>query len=321
MKYDDMRLACIRGYEWPAELISLTEVLDTLAGVLDINTLRKLIDTYSKSEDIVVTLVTKEYLGVAKLWLSMLSLVEVKQYIVIAGDVETGLFLDSMNVPNCKVILKNHDDKKNKFTSPTGFTEKGLAISVLKFPFVKLLVELGYNVLLIDIDALLLMKPSAEYFENADVAFQRIVYFPPQIAEIWGFAACGGCFWFRANKKAIGFINKVIDIQRITYDDQIALNVALWESNIQWDISGGNEQYISFNNEIEDTKSYFKDQSAKTFDGIIEAQGMNIRALSPALFWRNDIVPLDLSKVVIFHPNSPKTEAGKLEVFKKYGFS
>jgi hypothetical protein len=316
---DSMRLECIKGYQWPPELLHHTRVLDSFAGVIHTIALLKTISHYNKSEDIIVTLVSKEYLHVGKLWLSMIKRLNQKQYIVIAADAETAAFLNEMQVPNCCVSLQGLPEDKEGFVSPTGFTEKGLAISALKFPFVRFILEQGFHVLLLDIDALLLQPVSTEHFTGVDIAFQRIVYFPPQIAEVWGFAACGGCFWFRSSPNALNFINKAIDIQRLTYDDQIALNIALWESNITW-TGSETDEYIPFNKDRDERMLFFGSQGHKFFNGTAENPCIKVRALSPATFWRNDLLPFDSSQVVVFHPNSPKTEAGKLDVFRKYGF-
>ncbi|MGA7966334.1 MAG: hypothetical protein WCB49_10665, partial [Gammaproteobacteria bacterium] len=53
----------------------------------------------------------------------------------------------------------------------------------------------------------------------------------------------------------------------------------------------------------------------------ISSQGTLIaRALPQALFRRHMFMELPLDDIHIFHPNSPKSDEGKLEVFERYGF-
>lgn len=313
-----MREACTSGYEWPLQLKHFTEVFDSFDQYIDTSTLLKIVMRFTKQEDIIVSLVTKEYLGVCKLWISTLVKTGITQYIIIAGDNESAVFLDSLNIPNCKIELQTLSDKEG-FVSPTGFNEKGLAISSFKLLFVKRLIGMGFNVILSDIDALFLKRPTEDHFNKADVSFQRIVYFPVRIAEAWSFAACGGFFRFQSTDNARLFIDDVINIMRITYDDQIALNVALWESGARW-YNNENNAFCNFNHTLQDRITYFKENAAYTVNGVSQVPLLKLRALSPEVFWRNDLIPFDLSKVVVFHPNSPKSESGKLEVFKKYGF-
>jgi hypothetical protein len=305
-----MRTSCISGYEWPDDLLYCTELLDSIEGKIDLAALLNIVDAYDKSKEIIITLLSKEYLEIGKLWISLLNNIDVEQYIVIAADTETGLFLDAANVPNCRVLIDHIVQADTGFKSSTGFTAKGLAITAIKYPLVKLLLELGYHVLLMDIDALLLRKPSKKHFEGADIAFQRIIYFPRFIVRVWGFAACSGFVWFRSNQQTIQLIQNAIQIQKEVYSDQIALNVALWESNVLW------EQKDDIMIDPENQLSAFQSNDKKTIDGFGSSPAIRIRALPSKLFWRNDVVPFDPSLVILFHPNSLKDEQDKLRIFK-----
>ena len=60
-------------------------------------------------------------------------------------------------------------------------------------------------------------------------------------------------------------------------------------------------------------KIHFKDISNKTLNGIGVKTGIRIKSLSPQVFWRNDIVPFEISNAILFHPNSEKTETEKIK--------
>lgn len=312
MKYD-----CIRGYEWPGENHDGSGILNIFRDQLNIEAYSRLITKYNKSDDIIITFLSKEYLELGKLWLSALKRIGLNQYIIIAVDKETGLFLDSLKVPNYKIIVNGHSVAGEKFISRTGFTAKGLEITALKYPFVKLSLDLGFNVLLMDIDALLLRTIPPEYFSNTDIAFQRVVYFPERIAKEWGFAACSGFVWFRRNNKTIDFICRIMELQYQTYDDQIVLNLGLWEEDITWLCK---EHIFPARNDDDLTQrlKFFKQNDDKVFDGHAQNSKLTIRALPPTLFWRNNVIPFRSSEVILFHPNSPKDELEKLRVFREY---
>lgn len=297
--------ACYIGYEWSQEFSGHK-------GKIDVKMFTNIIKSYNKSSAVIVTLVSKEYLNVAKLWLIHFNKLKIKQLIVVSTDIETSLYLDSLKIPNCLIVPNEISGDITKYKSRTGFTSKGLAITTLKFPIVKLILKLGYDALLIDIDAIILKPIPKKYFADIDIAFQRVVYFPETIAKVWSFTACSGFVFFRSSNNAINLVNSAIKIQKKTYDDQIALNVALWKSNVKW----LKAQSVSNNLESKEREKYFTFNSNKTIYGIGVKTGIRLKALPPAMFWRNDIVPLEISKVILFHPNSEKIEVEKLKKLK-----
>lgn len=293
--------ACYIGYEWSQEFSGHQ-------GKIDTKLFTNIIKSFNKSSAVIVTLLSKEYLKVAKLWLIHFNKLKLKQLIVVSTDIETSLYLDSLNISNYLIVLNKNCGDTTNYKSRTGFTSKGLAITTLKYSIVKLILKLGYNTLLMDIDAILLKPIPNKYFADVDIAFQRVVYFPDPIAKVWSFTACSGFVFFRSNKRVLNFINNTIKIQRKTYDDQIALNVALWNNNIKWHKA----ESIIDNFELEERKKHFAINSTKTIYGMGSKTKIRIKALPPNKFWRNDIVPLEISKVILLHPNSEKTELGKL---------
>jgi hypothetical protein len=300
---------CYNGYEWPKKFSGYI-------AKIDVKIFKKIIKLYNINSTVFVTFLSKEYLGVGKLWLTHFNKLKIKQLIVIAVDIETSVYLDSLKIPSCLVDLSAISKGKNNFKSQTGFTSKGLAITNLKYPIVKLILKLGYDALLIDIDAILLKPIPKKYFVDIDIAFQRVVYFPDPIAKVWSFTACSGFVFFRSNNTVISLLNDAIKIQKKIYDDQITLNVALFNCNVKW----LKVQNISHNLELKERKKHFTINSSKVIYGIGVKKGIRVKALPPKIFWRNDIVPLEISKVILFHPNSEKTEVEKLKklsVFNK----
>lgn len=313
----DVASQCINGYEWPSELLSQANSLKSLEGKLDYEEFFRITKSFKNSIPVVVTLLSKEYLSVGKVWLSMLKRTSVEQYIIIAADEESKTFLDSINEPNCRVCLGKFTQNENPFLSKTGFTEKGLSITALKFPIVKELLQLNFDVLLMDIDALLLTDLPLDFFSTVDIAFQRVFYFPKPIARVWNFAACSGFVWFKSTSNTIQLLNMAIERQEKVYSDQIALNIALWESDIKWEYPQNKKKDYQAVAKSEG-KDFFIQNHKNKIHGVSEESGLKVCALPTDSFWRNDFVPLEISNVIVFHPNSPKVEEGKLEVYENY---
>ena len=104
-----MKDSCIKGYEWPAAFSKCISDLDSIETRLDCEMFFKLLYCYDKSEQVVISLLSKEYLNVGKVWLRMLKGAEIKHYIIIALDEETADLLNSHNVPNCRLKLKGFE--------------------------------------------------------------------------------------------------------------------------------------------------------------------------------------------------------------------
>lgn len=317
----DIKTQCINGHEWPIELIDHTKPLYALKEMFDRGELLKMTKSFKTQIPIVITLLSKEYLNVGKIWLSQLNQSDITQYIIFTADKESKLYLDTLNVPNCSLWIKEVNQNAKPYLSKTGFSEKGLSITAFKFPLVKELLKLNFHVLLMDIDAILLSTPPFDFFSSFDLCFQRVFYFPRPIANVWGFAACSGFVWFKSTPKSISFINNAIEEQTKVYSDQIAMNIALWESNIRWfnPFSEKQQELLTFK---EDERiSFFIYIHDKEIIGTSLENGLNVCALSTRAYWRNDFVPANMENVILFHPNSPKDEIGKLEIFKKFGFN
>lgn len=298
---------CYKGYEWSKDISDYEMSIDQ-------KKLKEIIKSYNHKSAIVITLLSREYLNIGRLWLSHIKKLKIKQFVVIAVDIETSVYLDSLKIPNCLVEVAEAIEANKNYKSRTGFSSKGLAITNLKYPIVKLILKLGYNTLLIDIDAVLLKSIPKKYFADIDVAFQRVVYFPDPIAKVWSFTACSGFVFFRSSKSAIDLVNSAIKIQKKIYDDQIALNVALWKNNIEW----LKVESVTDNLEIDERKKHFTVNSTKTIYGIGIESRIRIKALPPNIFWRNEIVSLEISKAILIHPNTEKTEIEKLKKLNSF---
>lgn len=311
----DVLQQCTTGYGWPEDLHCIAKAIESFESETDSEDLIRVSRSFRKSIPLFVTFLSKEYLNVGYVWLSRIKKITLKQCLVIAADVETKVYLDSVNQPNCQIKLEEYKKSNKPFYSKTGFTKKGLSITSLKYSIVKVLLEKGFDVFMVDIDAIIMTDLPLKRFSNIDIAFQRVYYFPEPIAKIWGFAACSGFVWLKSNTGTIDFIKKTINRQLKVYSDQIALNIALWESEIKWIYQKSiiHEKYHK-----KERKEFFIKNHEKEIIGVSKINNLKISALPTSLYWRNDFVPFKSSGVYVFHPNSPKSEREKIEIFKKY---
>ena len=128
---NQMRMARIVGYEWQKEIFHCTEVLYSIDNRIDLSSFVKTIHSFQRNEKIILSFLSREYLGVGKLWIEMINRIGINQFIIIAADDETELYLNSLNVPNCKVELNESVNINKDYQGRTGFSEKGLAITIL----------------------------------------------------------------------------------------------------------------------------------------------------------------------------------------------
>jgi hypothetical protein len=111
-------------------------------------------------------------------------------------------------------------------------------------------------------------------------------------------------------------LDNAIELQNEIYSDQVALNLALWKEGILW--SGiDNRDEDGLYSDPQHKERVFHKNAEVIFDGIGE-NSLRVRALSPQLYWRNKIVPFEMRKTIVFHPNSPHSEIGKIKRFREY---
>lgn len=313
-----LRQKSIEDYLWPKGFTECINPLESFSSVVDINNLQKTISQYDKNLDIFLSFLSKEYLVVGQMWYSYFSKSGNKQHLIIVTDKASVDFCKKNSITHFVCLYPEKFENDTSYLSKTGFSKKGLAITALKFPFVKFLVQSGYNTFLVDIDALILQSNIDKFTKGADISFQRVVYFPRSISEIWGFAICSGFIWFKSNSKVCNLLDRVINMQKITYSDQAAINIVLFEGDICW-LRKKEQKKLSL---LTNQKLFelFSKEAPFIIDGYCNSLDINLKALPPTSFWRNDIIPFEKPQIIVFHPNSAKKQEEKLETYKKYGF-
>ena len=163
----------LNHYKWPDELLSIQMQVRKGASCVFNESLKIYNNSDAKSRDIIVSVLSKEYISTAKIWLRTIHRLPQLDLLIISCDVATSNFLRTKGVAYVEFPLPHDMDLPN-YTSETGFRSRGLLVTSLKFMVVSRLVKEGRNVILSDVDALLIRDPIPEFNRNCDLAFQRV---------------------------------------------------------------------------------------------------------------------------------------------------
>lgn len=169
---------------------------------------------------------------------------------------------------------------------------------------IKQLINLGYNVIHSDADAVWL-DDAVSYCEglNSDIAFSQGTVWPPDAHNSLGVVLCCGFFYLRPTLQTIDFLEAWEEAVIIDGDDQRALNNLLLKNGISW-------------NEKEDYTLRFKDKTFRCFNDVqitTLTNGMRTALLPHALFQR---LP-EFKNAIVKHPLSDKNGASTKEVLIK----
>jgi hypothetical protein len=311
-----IRAGAIAGYDWPAGMDAARAPLHDLASVLDVDSLRRQATHLQTDKQIAVTFISSEYLGVGRIWLAAMKHLGLSNYLVIAGDPQARDTLAGWGAPHVEARLLPRASSCD-YVSRAGFSAKGLAMTALKFPVVRALLESGLDVVLSDADAMWLRDPVSHL--QADIAFQRVCYFPSPVADFWGFAACSGFVFVRASQGCVRLLDDCIQEQTAVQSDQLALNLALLEAGSTWDASAAEESTrpLAANERL---RNDFVAKSRVGIGGRIDRYGLKLLALPHHQFWRHAWVPAAADEMVICHPNSPKNDIEKQKSLAALGF-
>jgi hypothetical protein len=282
-----------------------------LDSVVDTDQLATLVMRRVHGGTIAVTYVSREYLQIGLNWVTAMHRIGWNNYIVVAGDSETEARLSAVGV-SCILARIPEGSAQSRYLSQVGFTRRGLAMTALKFPVVSAILRMGVDVFLSDADATWLQDPRASITPGADVAFQRVFYYPAAIARRWSFAACSGFAFFRSSRRSIALIDDCIRIHRTVQSDQVALNLALLDCGTCWMLPAGYDESSEGDFAREQAKEFFKLAATIPILGRTGRHRLFLFALPHNTFWRHAWVPFDPDELVLCHPNTPKEDNAKV---------
>lgn len=306
-------------YSWPDDLLDLALPLHDLASRIDLKHLSEVAAKVHRYREITFAIVSREYLRIGRNWVYAMRKIGLSNFFILAGDTDTASVFGRMGVPNVLAEIDESAFDPN-FISTTGFTTKGLAVSAFKFPVTEFLVKAGYHVVMSDADAIWL-RDAHPHVRGADIAFQRIVYHPPELTSLWGLAACGGFISARATGKAAAFISHCIHQQKTIFCDQISINLALLAHDPTWqcDLPGWSIPSPEILTDQSQREAFFAQAISRPIVGILARSRGIVLALAHDKFWRHPWVAMDREAMVVCHPNSPKNDREKIDLLRGLG--
>jgi hypothetical protein len=304
---------------WPSSLIHATMPFQDLSAVMDLDKLARVAATVNSGNELSFAVISREYIETGLNWIRAMRGLGLTNFIIIAGDKVTSEALDARGIANVLAVI-DESEFDASYVSWTGFSAKGLAVSAFKFPVAQFLVRAGYSVVMSDADAVWLRDPMP-YLREADVAFQRIVYHPPEIAMLWGFAACGGFISFRCGQKTAAFLERLMDENRLMFCDQVAMNLTLLEGDPVWHCAdpGWALPVPGVAQDRDSLEAAFAKCVTSPIRGELRQGGVQVLALPHDKFWRHALFASPLQDMVVCHPNSPKNDLEKMKLLDSMG--
>ncbi|KEH30418.1 nucleotide-diphospho-sugar transferase family protein [Medicago truncatula] len=124
--------------------------------------LAKILEKIAVKREIIVTLANSNVKEILEVWFTNIKRVGIPNYLVVALDDEIAKFCESNKVPFYQRDPDNGFDTVGKMVN-------GAAVSTLKFHILREFLQLGYSVLLSDIDIVYLQNPFDHLYRDSDV--------------------------------------------------------------------------------------------------------------------------------------------------------
>ncbi|KAK4781834.1 hypothetical protein SAY86_015936 [Trapa natans] len=182
--------------------------------------LAKLLEEVALRKELIVAISNNKKLDILDIWFTNIKRVGIPNYMVVALDNETAEFCRSKQVP----FYQGQPDREIDVISSTG---TGAMVSGLKFRFLREILQMGYSVLLSDVDIVFLQNPFHHLYRDSDVesttdghdngtAYGFIDVFDDPVMvwsrlidtnRIWVYNS--GCFYVRPTVAAIELMDRV----------------------------------------------------------------------------------------------------------------
>lgn len=251
--------------------------------------LKQVLSQHSSNNLVIIVFANFKYLQILKNWLFSIKKLNINNFLVISLDKKLYNYLNTNDIPT--YYVDSNDNLSDLWLQ-----------RVLLF---KQIINLGFNFIHSDADAVWLRNPIDSFFSSTDcdMIFSQGTIWPRDIYYKWGFVLCCGLFYIKASKKMGAFLSKVVDDVKTSKDDQISFNRVIYHSKISWNISA---QY-------ENRYRKFKIISSREI--IIGSDGLlRVDVLPHHLFQR---ILIRNEKPYVVHPLSEKTSDSTKKVLKK----
>jgi hypothetical protein len=177
----------------------------------------------SINNDVILVLCNSHYKEVLVNWIAAMEQIRVRNYLVIALDQKLFMYLINNNI--------------NAYFHRIGNNKKDLWTARLFM--VKKVLDLGFNVIHSDPDAIWLKDPQESFFRKNDwnISFSQGTIWPIDIYEKWGFVLCCGLYGIRSTESNRQLVTEIMKEMNNSDDDQTAVNRILFKKGIQWEVA------------------------------------------------------------------------------------
>ncbi|PRQ23601.1 putative nucleotide-diphospho-sugar transferase [Rosa chinensis] len=124
--------------------------------------LAKILEKVAVNKELIVALANSNVKAMLELWFNNIKRVGITNYLVVALDEETARYCEAKDVP----VYKRDPDKDIDSVARTGGNH---AVSGMKFHILREFLQLGYSVLLSDVDIVYLQNPFNHLYRDSDV--------------------------------------------------------------------------------------------------------------------------------------------------------
>lgn len=176
------------------QLLSTTNLLES-EWILTLRNILSSRHSIVTDKFLIVVSCTKTYYNVLVNWMAALrknTKLDVADVLIIVTDEELYLSLQTRKLSSLYVRKESVIREPEKYTS---FYQ----ILMIRCTVVRLLNHLGYDIAMIDLDALLLQDPRILFRQHPDaqIVASRGTY-PPELSKQWGLTLCMGMVFFRS---------------------------------------------------------------------------------------------------------------------------
>jgi hypothetical protein len=275
----------------------------------DENELKSLLKNW-RSDLVIFTVLSQEYIKVGENWITALERLDINNYMILAVDEETYHFCLARKISSI-LIKPTIFLESNRYTKSKIWNDKALFVVSLKLEIAIYILKLGFKALYSDADAIWLKNP-LPYMRgiNSTVIFQP-ASFPSEVKLKWGFTCCTGFIQFLPEPGVKSLLSKANSDFFEYSDDQVVFNQTLADCySISWEKQISKWEHTCIENGWNDP-----------IHGKCIKSGLTFTALPHSLFQRHNTTVDNVKHAIICHPNSPKEQEAKFEVFNKLGLN
>jgi len=181
-----------------------------------------LLKKFSKNNTIIIVFANYQYKKILDNWLFAIQKNKIKNFLIISLDKELFNY------------LKKNDIQTYYFKTEINLKELWINRIIL----LKQILNLGYNFIHSDADAIWLKDPLGKFFYNLnyDVIFSEGTVWPSNIHAKWGFVLCCGFFGIKSNIATRKLLDDVYHDVNNSGDDQVSFNNIIQQHGTKWKI-------------------------------------------------------------------------------------